>query len=378
VVAAPLLQSVVVSARMASPSRVFLGSTVTGRVAEVPQREGAALEGGQLVVRLEDTELLAAARQADAALAGAQARLSGQATLATPLAQQQLLQARATADAAVRERERNEALFAQGFIGQARLDEVRRNAEVALSQRRAAEAQQTANATGTELVQAEARVAEARAAAELARARLAQTRIVAPAPALLLQRLAEPGQIVQPGTRLAELALRAAPQLVAQVDEKYLGQLAVGQDASVVADAFPGRPFAARVASIAPLVDAQRGSIEVKFDLPAVPDFLRDDLTVSVEVVTGRRERALALPTQALRPGPSVLVLEGGHAVARSVGLGLRSQAQVEVVQGLKAGEQVVLDPGVRAGDRVRPGPATAPRTGSGEGAAAAVTSMGR
>jgi predicted ABC-type transport system involved in lysophospholipase L1 biosynthesis ATPase subunit len=47
---------------------------------------------------------------------------------------------------------------------------------------------------------------------------------------------------------VAALSLRQPPQLVAQVDEKFLGQLAVGQVASVVADAFPGRPFEARVA----------------------------------------------------------------------------------------------------------------------------------
>ena len=60
--------------------------------------------------------------------------------------------------------------------------------------------------------------------------------------------------------------------------------------------------------------------------------------------------------------------------------VGLRGQAVHAFVtqSGLQAGEQVVLDASVRAGDRVRAGPATAPRAGSGEGAAAAVTSMGR
>ena len=297
------------------------------------------------------------------------------------MAQQQLLQAVANAEAAERERERSQALFAQGFIGQARLDEVLRAAEVARSQRKSAEAQQLANTTGTELVQAQARVAEARAAAELARARLAQARIVAPAAAVLLQRLAEPGQIVQPGARLAELALRAPAQLVAQIDEKYLGQLAVGQAATAVADAFVGQTFAARVTSISPLVDAQRGSVEVKFAVPTPPAFLRDDLTVSVEIVTGRRDQAMVVPLQALRAGPSVLVLEDGRGVARQVKPGLRSQAQVEVVEGLKSGEQVVLDPALQPDDRARAGPVAAAAGGGGNGggaAAAAVTSMGR
>jgi HlyD family secretion protein len=376
---APLQQSVVFSARVASPTRVFVGSTLTARVAEVPHREGASLARGQLVVRLEDAELAAAVRQADAALAGAVARLASQRALAAPVATQQLLQARANAQAAENERARGESLFQQGFIGQARLDEVRRALEVAQAQVRAAQAQQDANTTGAERAQAESRVAEARAAAELARSRLAQTRIVAPADALLLQRLAEPGQIVQPGARLAELALREAPQLVAQVDEKFLGQLAPGQAASVVADAYPGRAFEARVAHIAPLVDAQRGSVEVKLALPAPPEFLRDDLTVSVEVLTGRRERTLVVPSEALRPGPSVLLLVDGVTVLRPVSIGLRSLVAVEVLKGLAEGEQLVLDAAAVPGQRARPGSATGRgKSAGGGGAEAAVNAMGR
>ena len=378
--AAPLVQTVVVSARVASPVRVFLGSTVTGRVAEVPLREGAVLQAGDLVLRLEDAEWAAAVRQAEAALASARARLQGQQALTVPLATQQLLQARANAEAADRERQRSEALFAQGFIGQARLDEARRAAEVALSQRRAAEAQQSANAQGSELAQVRARVQEAEAALAAARARLAQSRVRAPAAALLLQRLVEPGQIVQPGTRLVELALRQPPQLVAQVDEKFLGQIAIGQPASVVADAYPGRPFEARVAGIAPVVDAQRGAVEVKLALPAPPDFLRDDLTVSVEITTARRERALVLPAEALRSGGVVQVLADGRIQARTVKTGLRSLAAVEVLEGLREGEQVVLDGSWPPGTRARAGGAPAATGGraAGDGAAAATQAMGR
>lgn len=377
---APLVQSVVVSARVASPSRVFVGSTVTGRVAAVPQREGALLKAGDLVLRLEDAEWAAALRQAEAALASARARLQGQRSLTAPVANQQLLQARANAEAAARERERSEALFAQGFIGQARLDEARRAADVAQAQWRSAEAQQTANASGSELAQVLARVQEAEAAVDAARARLAQARVLAPGDAVLLQRLVEPGQIVQPGTRLAELSLRQPPQLVAQVDEKFLGQLAVGQVASVVADAFPGRPFEARVAFIAPLVDAQRGAVEVKFALPAPPDFLRDDLTVSVEIATARRARALVLPAEGLRAGGAVHVLADGRIEARTVQTGLRSLAEVEVLQGLREGELVVLDGVLPPGTRARPAVAAlrGARGNAADGAGAVMNTMGR
>jgi HlyD family secretion protein len=141
----PLVQSVLVSGRMANQSRVFLGSTITGRVREVKVREGAKVKAGVLLVALEDFEQRAAAAQAEAAAKSAESRLDSQRQLLGPVAAQQLAQARATASTAQRERERSESLFKQGFIGQARLDDARRASDVADAQLKAAEAQAEAN-----------------------------------------------------------------------------------------------------------------------------------------------------------------------------------------------------------------------------------------
>jgi HlyD family secretion protein len=351
---APLVQTVLVSGRMANQTRVFLGSTITGRVKAVNAREGTKAKAGEVLIALEDSEQRAALAQAEAAFQSADARLAAQNKVQGPVAAQQLAQARATAETSARERERSESLFKQGFIGQARLDEARRLADVALSQAKAAEAQAEANLQGAEVDAAIARRAEAGATAALARARLAQTRIVAPNDALVLERLAEPGQIVQPGARLMELSIDGTVELIAQVDEKFLGQLAPGQKASVVADAFPGKPFAATVKSVAPSVDAQRGAVEVKFALVAVPEFLKNDMTLSIEIETARRDKALAIPGEALRRGNQVLVFDAGRATARTVKTGLRTLTAVEVIEGLQAGERVILDTAVQADARVR------------------------
>lgn len=387
--AAPLVRSVAVTGRVATQARVWLGATLTARVREVRVREGSSVAAGALLVVLDDAELQAALAQADAALAGAQARLSSQRRLAGPLAQQQLAQARANAAAAAAERERAEDLFRQGFIGQSRLDEARRAAAVAASAVESAQAAALANTQGAELEAAQARVAEAVAARALARSRLDQMRLLAPADAVVLTRLAEPGQIVQPGTRLLELSLAGPLQLVAQVDEKYLSQLAVGQRAAVLADAFAGQRFEAHVASIAPGVDAARGSVEVKFSLPAPPAFLRSDMTLSIEVETGRRESALVLPADAWRPDGSVLVVDAdGRAQRRAVRAGLRTATAVEIVEGLKAGERVIVGgasgvPAIEPGQRVRAVAADAQRrpgdnAAAGEAMNSAVQSMGR
>jgi HlyD family secretion protein len=293
-------------------------------------------------------------RQAAAALRAAEARLDGQRLLSGPVAQQQLEQARSNANAAERERERAESLFLKGFIGQARLDEARRAADVAKSQMRNAETQAIANLRGSEAEQVLARVAEARAALDFARSKQTQTQIIAPADGLLLERLAEPGQIVQPGARLIEMSIKGPVQLIAQVDEKFLGQLAVGQLAQVNADAFPGQHFTAKVQSIAPSIDIQRGSVEVKFSVDSPPIFLRNDMTLSLEIETARRANVFALPAEFLRTGPAIWLIEDGRAVRRAVKLGVRTLTAVEIIDGLKGGEEVILDPAVTEGMRVR------------------------
>jgi HlyD family secretion protein len=358
---APLVRTLQFSARVATLSRVEVGSTVTGRVAQVRVAEGDAVRQGDALVLLESDELRAALAQAVASEQQAQARLAGLRSSGRSAAQAALAQADATLQAASASLARVQQLVADGFYSPAQLDEARRAVEVARAQQLQARAQLQANAdAGTEVAQAQAQLALSRAATVAARARLAQATVVAPADARVLVRNVEPGQIVQPGKALLSLALAGPTQLVAQVDERFLDQLQPGQKAAVVADAFADQRFAARVLSIAPSVDAQRGAIEVKFALEQqAPAFLREDMTLSVEVETARRERALVLPQAALR-GPvegeqaTVLVLQDGRAQARTVRLGLRTLDAAEVLDGLAEGDTVLRSGAVQAGDRVR------------------------
>lgn len=265
------------SARVATTSRVNIGSTITGRVAAVQVREGDAVRQGQVLLQLETDELRTALAQAQASARQAQARLAGLRASGRATAQAQLEQASATLRAAERELARTQRLIEQGFISVARLDEARRAVEVARAQQAGARAQvQALGDGGAELAQAAAQLAQAQAAVEAGQARLAQATLRAPTDGRVLLRQVEPGQIVQPGAALLGLALAGPTELVAQVDERFLDQLQPGQPASVVADAFPGQPFAARVRSIAPAVDAQRGSVELKLaPEQAPPAFVR-------------------------------------------------------------------------------------------------------
>ena len=371
---APLVQALVFSGRVAAPVRVELGATVTGRVLEVAVREGEDAKAGTVLARLESAELEAQLAQAQAALRLAQARLAGQREVGVPTADAALEQASATLEAAQREARRSRDLFARGYVSQARIDETDRAVRIAQAQLESARAAQRAHAGGgTEREQARLRVDEARAALALAQARLGQTRIVAPADGRIVARHVDPGQIVQPGRALFTFAARGPTQLVGQADEKFLSQLATGQAARVLADAFPQQPFDARIVAIAPGVDAQRGTVEVKFDVPEPPAFLREDMTLSMQVSTGRRERALTLPvTAVIGPGIDARVrrLVDGRVAEQAVRTGLRTLERVEIVDGLAPGDAVLADPlALEPGTRARPardGEATAASRGPG------------
>ena len=393
---APLVRTLQFSARVATLSRVDVGSTVTGRVAQVRVMEGTEVRQGDVLVQLESDELRAALAQAVAAERQAKARLEGLRSTGRTAAQAARAQADASLQAASASLARVQQLVAEGFYSPAQLDEARRAVDVARAQQLSAQAQLQANAdAGTEVAQAQAQLALAQAATVAAQARLAQATLVAPADARVLVRGVEPGRIVQPGKALFSLALAGPTQLVAQVDERFLEQLQLGQPAWVVADAFAAQRFAARVLSIAPAVDAQRGAIEVKFSIEQAPAFLREDMTLSVEVETARRERTLVLPQAALR-GPaggdqaSVLVLQDGRAQVRNVRLGLRTLDAVEVLGGLKESDTVLrghasLQDGQRVRARTVPwttassAPTPAAQGNQGGGAGPALTgSMGR
>jgi HlyD family secretion protein len=164
--------------------------------------------------------------------------------------------------------------------------------------------------------------------------------------------------VVTVGRKLFDLAVAGERQIVLDVDEKNLGRLALHQPAQALADAYPGQPFAARVFHIAPVVDAAKGSVEVKLVVPEPPAFLKSDMTVSVEIVTARKADVLLLPDRLVRDAatsPWALVVEDGRAVRRPLRLGIHGQGRVEIAAGLKGGERVIPpEAKVKEGQRVR------------------------
>ncbi|HEY0491215.1 MAG TPA: efflux RND transporter periplasmic adaptor subunit [Telluria sp.] len=336
-----VVQTVVASGRVETPLRVDIGSQVTGAIAAIPVAEGQAVQAGQILIELDHAEDAAAVEQARAAVAQAEARLRQLRQLSLPVAQQAMRQAAANLGTAKRQYQRSEELFARGFVGQAALDEARRSLDIADSQYASASLQARSMAEdGSDLLMARATLDQARAALRVAQSRLGYTTIRAPVAGVLIARSAERGDVVQPGKVLMVLSPHGRTQLVVQIDEKNFALVRVGQPALASADAFPDDRFVARLAYINPAVDPQRGSVEVKLDVARPPSYLRQDMTVSVEIEVARRPEAIVVPTEAVHDSasraPWVLKVAGRRLQRQTVALGANGSGSTEIVAGLR------------------------------------------
>ena len=364
VVRRDVVQTVVASGRVATPFRVDVGSQIVGTVTEVPVAEGQTVKTGQTLVALEASEARAGVKQAQVAVAQAEARLRQLRELQLPVAGQALRQAEANLTNAKVQYERNRRLYEAGFVGKSVLDDAQRNLDVAQTQVDSARKQvETAQTTGSDYAIAVTALEQARASLQAARARLAYTTIQAPSDGTLIARDVERGDVVQPGKILMVLSPAGETQIVLQIDERNLGRLKLGQKALASADAYAAQRFPAELVYINPGVDAQRGTVEVKLRVPQPPEYLKQDMTVSVDIEVERRPGALALPAEAVHDAtghaPWVLVVSQGRAVQRTVTLGLRGEGWVEVLAGPAEGDLVVpaSNSRVKAGQHLRPAP---------------------
>jgi len=359
VTAGPIEHSIVVTGRVQAPHRVEIGSVITARVEKVTVEEGAKVEAGQPLVLLETGELQAGLAQARAAEASAQARLLAVREVNLPQSADAVAQAEAQLNFTEQEFRRTRDLHAKGFVSEARLQDAERLLTVAKSQLETARTQARAQgASGALAREAATRLQEATAARELAESKLAQATIRASVPGTVLARAVEPGDIVSPGKRLLVLDSAGETRLTAQIDEKNRPYLRIGQQAIASSEAFAGESFKATLYYVSPAVDVTRGSVEARFRVPDPPPYLRADMTVSIDIGVGRKERALTVPAEAVRESAgvrSVQVVRDGRVATARVETGVGSSARVEILSGLGEGETVLLTRGIADGSRVRP-----------------------
>jgi HlyD family secretion protein len=354
------IHSIVASGHVEAPFRVNIGSQITGVVVDVPVGEGQSVRAGDVLILLDNREAKAAVIQAEGAVAQAEARLRQLHELALPSAEEALAQARATLLNAQNVYDRAAELAGKGVTTKATLDDPTRALNIAQAQVRSAEFQVFTNRPGgSDYVMAETLLNQARANLVTSQSRFTYTIIKAPRDGVLIWRDVERGNVVQPNNLLMKLSPFVDTELVVQIDERNLGLLRVRQKALASADAFPNDIFEAEVIYINPGVDLQRASVEVKLRLLNPPTYLRQDMTVSVDIETARHPGALVAPTESVRGlaggHPWVMKVEGRHAKRQQVSVGLVSGGKAEILDGLNKGDRVIsATVTVKEGARIR------------------------
>ncbi|MEQ1756190.1 MAG: efflux RND transporter periplasmic adaptor subunit [Micropepsaceae bacterium] len=298
-------ESIAATGTLVLKHETLLSFKVAGVIASLDVRAGDAIEAGQVLARLDQTEITAREREM-----------------------------RAQLELARKEHERSTELLRRGFVASRRVDD----SKTALERAQA----------GFDVVRFDRRWTELRA----------------PWDGVVLNRFAEAGEIVAPGrTVLAVGDTTGGFNLMAPIADRDVARLTVGDRANVTFAA-TDVPLTGRVARLSAKADVRTGSFEAEIALDAPPERLRSGMIGDATIFPslGRTSAMLAIPAEAIVEGDgeraSVYVLKGQTTTAalREVRVLRLEGSQALVLSGLTSGERVVVSGAayLREGDTVR------------------------
>jgi RND family efflux transporter MFP subunit len=313
----------VVARRLATVS-----SKVTGRVTEVLFEEGAEVQAGQVLARLDRST-----DEAEYAVARSSAEAARRSLREIEV---RLADARRTLD-------RNRSLVERKLVAQSVLDSS--EAEVA--------------ALGARLAAARADVEVADAQVGLSRQGLADLEIRAPFSGVVISKDAQPGEMVSPmsagggftRTGVATIVDMDSREVEVDVNESYINRVRDGQRVEGVLDAYPDLKIPAHVISIVPTADRQKATVRVRIGLDQLDPRILPDMGIKVSFLEDGTQpaskAAFEVPSGAIvRDGDaeSVWVVRDGKVEKRAVRTGPARDGQVPVEEGLAGGESIVVD----------------------------------
>lgn len=214
-------------------TEVAVGAEVSARVVESHVVEGASVEAGDLLVRLDDAELSARLRQAQAEAEALQRAVSR--------VEQELALWRHHRSSARENLDRIEALRRDGAASPQQLND---------AEDRFREAEAQVNALQAQAAETRARVEAAGEHVEVLRLQRARTEIRAPIAGTVLTKGIEVGELAMPGRLVAVLVDLSRLDLRVYVPEAQIGKIKLGDPAKVRVDAFPDRYFSASITQI--------------------------------------------------------------------------------------------------------------------------------
>ena len=202
----------------------------------------------------------------------------------------------------------------------------------------------------TEQIERDRNLEALRAATQKAEAQMQNTEIRAPMDGILSGLRVIDGELVADGNELLTISSRKN-YVRGEVNEEDVGEVKTGMKADLQMYAYRTRQFSATVSSVLPAADPETQRYTVVLELEKPPENLMAGMTGEMNIITGRHEKALLVPTRALLVD-QVLVVAHGMVSARTVKVGYRTLEYAEVLDGLKEGAHVV----VADQDKLRPG----------------------
>jgi membrane fusion protein, copper/silver efflux system len=170
---------------------------------------------------------------------------------------------------------------------------------------------------------------------------------LAPQDGEILERAAVNGMRAAPGAVLFRIADHQVVWVIADIAERDLALISIGQKASVRPRAYPNRIFNGKVALIYPHMNAQTRTARIRIELPNPDELLRPDMYADVEIATGSQTPVLTVSSSAvIDSGERQIVLldKGeGRFEPRPVKLGRRGDGRVEITDGLSESDRVVV-----------------------------------
>jgi HlyD family secretion protein len=345
--------------------RVEVGSKITGRVVSLEVREGDTVSKGQVIARLDNYEVAAQLRQAEANVAAARARLAeleaGSRIQEIDRSRAELARSEADLENAEISLNRAERLFKEGVVERQALDDARARHEMARAASRAAKENYELARIGPrqeaiELARAQLRQAQAELA--LAQAYYDNTVIRAPVSGTVLDRYVDLGEMVTTGftsDRGAKQALVAVAdlkdlQVEMDITEADIAKVALDQPVTIAPDAYADRQYRGVVEYIASVADRQKATIKVKGKVLEPDEYLRPDMGAKVTFyekgTTAPLERVVVVvPRSALaeQGGNKIVFLVRDSKVAiQQVSAGKEESGYVEIISGLLGGESVI------------------------------------
>ncbi len=304
-----------------------VSSKITGKVVEVMVEEGMRVKEGQILARLDDTNVRASLSLAQAQLASAKAALA---------------EIRVRLKEAQQELQRQTELTKGQVATKADFD----HAEAA------------ALAFQARLEQQEADVGVAARTVEIWQQQLDDTVIRSPFAGIATSKNAQPGEMISPmsaggftRTGISTVVDMDSLEIEIDVNESYINRVEPGQAVEGTLDAYPDWRIPCHVIAIIPTADREKSTVRVRVGFDKLDPRILPEMSVKVAFrgtgEEGPAGRVIMIPKAAIqqRDGRDVvLVVRGGRVERRAVSVTATTAGECEIGAGLIAGEQVALD----------------------------------